>query len=75
MASEAGLSMQIAREVATAQADVVTVQGSQPAAGALVPFGTVLNVVVEIPEQGGGGVSGGGGGGGGGTGGGGHERP
>jgi len=71
VASEAGLSMQIAREVATAQADVVTVQGSQPAAGALVPFGTVLNVVVEIPEQGGGGVSGGGGAGGGG----GHERP
>ena len=73
VASEAGLSMQIAREVATAQADVVTVQGlPATAAGALAAIsGTVPSSgEVEIPEQGGGGVSGGGG-----TGGGGHERP
>jgi hypothetical protein len=71
LATRAGLTMDIVRDVPSSNTGGPTVDGSQPAAGALVPFGTVLDVVVLVPAGGGGP---GGGGPGGGPGGGGHHQ-
>jgi hypothetical protein len=62
LAARAGLSIDIVRDVPSTRVVVPTVEGSTPAAGALVPFGTVLNVVVDVPEGTGGGGPGGPGG-------------
>jgi len=62
LASDLGLSIQIAQEVARDGIDVPTIESTQPGPGTVVPVGTVLDAVLALPgqQEGGGGVGGGG---------------